>query len=170
MCKVKRLAECNKRVAITTTDRGVLFSSWYDASDDENIMYDHFRKEKGLAEKDIVSWTVHRDKRDSDTVYISDHAEKRLKERNNWNRKTALRMVKKVYDTGKRSSELTGYIKKSIKSLEKREPKLFIAYGEDVYIFDNNILVTVFPAKTNAFEKTSYEEREIMNEIRFTVA
>ncbi|MCR4610575.1 MAG: hypothetical protein K5644_01630 [Lachnospiraceae bacterium] len=84
--------------------------------------------------------------REDTYVHISEHAYKRMKERNGWNRKTANRMIKRIYINGQRPDEVKGYIKIWIvhKLGQVRENDEYVLYGDYVYIFNNNVLVTSF--------------------------
>lgn len=45
-------------------------------------------------------------------ITISKHAYDRMKSRNGWNRKTAERMIEKVYTNGLRPDQVKGYLKR----------------------------------------------------------
>ena len=80
-----------------------------------------------------------------DTIFVSEHAFDRMKERNGWNRKAAIRMVKKIYDNGLRPNEAGGKAKKYMKNRAEHNPEDDIAlYGEYIYIFRDNTLITAF--------------------------
>lgn len=84
-----------------------------------------------------------------DCIYISDHAFKRMKERAGWNRDAALRMAGKVYEKGKRIQPTTARLQKWFDqkmiiykgSMVSRE---FVLYGDYLFIFKNNILITMY--------------------------
>lgn len=84
-----------------------------------------------------------------DCIYISDHAFKRMKERAGWNRDAALRMVGKVYEKGTRIQPTTARLKKWFDqkriiykgSMLSRE---FVLYGDYLFIFNNNVLITMY--------------------------
>lgn len=158
MCKVKDINECEKRVFINTADGNFYYSNWFTDSDEKsdvtNSTLQELEEKENLKERfsidedDIVEWSVNRNK-DSNVIYISDHAFKRMKERNGWNKKTSLRMIKKVYDNGNRSSEMKGETKKYVLKREVYHPEdEYVMYGQNLYIFKSNVLVTVFPVHT----------------------
>ena len=82
-----------------------------------------------------------------DTIYISEHAFNRIKERVGLNRRSTMRMIHKVYDQGIRGEKVKGYIniwlkKKRRSSFQNEE---VVLYGKFAYIFKNKILITVIP-------------------------
>ena len=83
----------------------------------------------------------------SENVHISEHAYMRMRERNGWNKKTAKRMINKIYARGLRLDEVKGYKKKwmchrMINALKDDE---YVIYGDYVYIFREHVLKTTFP-------------------------
>ena len=94
---------------------------------------------------------------DVNEVVISKHAYERLKERNGWNKKTAERMLSKICIDGKQPEEIKGYLKIWVN--KKRTNKLgvatgFILYGNMLYIFRDNLMVTVIaaPSRTTVLQ------------------
>lgn len=88
------------------------------------------------------------------TIYISSHAMSRLKERNGWSRKTSLRMLAKVYDDGIRFDAMNGRLARWInRKISNGYPgDEFVVYGEYLYIFNGNTLITVIKTpKKNSF-------------------
>ena len=81
------------------------------------------------------------------TIIISKHAYQRIKERNGWNKKTADRMIKKIYVDGLRKEQIKGYKKQWFMHKEDSSDKNkeYVVYGDYVYIFSNNVLITTFP-------------------------
>ncbi len=83
---------------------------------------------------------------EEDTIYISKHAFQRMKERQGWNKKAAIRMMKKVFDNGILSNNKTGYISLWIKqkvTFNENDDRNYIIYGDYIYIFIKHILLTV---------------------------
>ncbi len=78
-------------------------------------------------------------------IEITDHAYMRMKQRSGWNKKTANRMIPRVYDLGTRAENIKGYLKawamKKVKEDELGDD--FILYGNFLYVFRRNMLVTV---------------------------
>ncbi len=162
MCKIRSAEECKKRVFIETKTGEVKKSEWFtdngeksevtNATRSERDTYLKLLKEFDLTEQDIIKWSVNRLK-EQEYIYISDHAFRRLRERNGWNKRTAFRMVKRVYDNGKRTKDIKGQIKTYIKKREKSHPDdEYVVYGNDLYIFCKHMLVTVFPLRKFAEE------------------
>lgn len=95
-------------------------------------------------------------------VIVSNHAYKRLKERNNWSKKAIDRMAIKIYETGIKSGDIKGYLKEWFlkKQLEAPDNTVHILYGDVAYVFQKPIksrapiLITAYPAPTkNAIER-----------------
>ena len=83
---------------------------------------------------------------EEDAIYISEHSFKRLKERVGWNRKTAKRMMKRVYEQGIRPDDLKGYqsIWISQRADKFRDFDEIVLYGMHAYLFRERVLITVF--------------------------
>lgn len=156
MCEVKELNKSELRIGIQLTNGCVVLSDWF--SDDEHHViedsinstekeievYNDLCFNKGINAADVVQWFVSR-KREDDTVYISEHAFERMKERCGLNRKAAMRLVKKVYDNGEDISRSKGYLLRWAKQKTIGSPEYdkLIIYGDYVYIFAYTTLVTV---------------------------
>ena len=86
-------------------------------------------------------------------IVISKHAYLRMKERNGWSKKAAKRMIKKVYCKGTRAKEVKGYLKKWINDVsdEAKEGVEYVLFGEKLYVFNNNIMLTVLPVPKRSF-------------------
>lgn len=79
-------------------------------------------------------------------IELTDHAFDRLKERNNWSRNTAKRMVQKIFEAGKDISRLNGCIKTWYDHRSDRDDDtLYLLYGTNIYVFRDNALITAFP-------------------------
>lgn len=80
------------------------------------------------------------------SVYISQHAYKRMRQRNGWNRKTADRMIKRIYSDGLRSDEFKGYAKRWFENRTNKSPQEeCVLYGDYIYIFKEHVLMTAYP-------------------------
>lgn len=78
-------------------------------------------------------------------ITISRHAEKRMKERCGFNKKSIERIVKRAYEKGTDYKDTTGLLKRWIKKIHLKNKKAneYRVYGQMLYIFDNGKLVTV---------------------------
>lgn len=164
MCQVVDIKNCEKKVIITLKDGTEILSDWFqdvEALVDETAInrtvgewevYQDMIRSNDIDENQVSKWYIMR-KREDDTIYISEHAMQRLKERNGWNKETAMRMLQKVYDKGKRGNEIKGYLSKWIKDKVANNNKgdYYILYGEFLYVFNYKTLVTVMnvPKKAN---------------------
>ena len=90
---------------------------------------------------------------DNNMIWITEHAYTRIKQRNRWSRKTADRMVQKVYDSGKRPEEIKGYLKAWMREKinEDNNGNDFVLYGEMVYVFRENALITVLHTPSKGY-------------------
>ena len=82
-------------------------------------------------------------------IIISNHAYTRLKERNGWGKKTADRMIIRVYLQGKRPSEIKGYLRLWVNKKVSNplgDVNEFVLYGNMLYLFKDNILLTAITA------------------------
>lgn len=102
----------------------------------------------GDAEKTLII----RDVSEDDAVYVSDHAEKRIREREGINRKAVSRIVKKAWEEGTDGTKVPGLTGQWVRSKDQHNRK-YIIYGNFLYIFDNarKVLITVIPvpSRTN---------------------
>lgn len=94
-------------------------------------------------------------------IYISNHAYMRLKQRNGWSPKTSDRMLPKIYSDGLKGEQVKGYLKQwyNFKSLNESDPTAkYILFGDKLYIFRQNVLITVLPtpSKYSALRKKIY--------------
>ena len=156
MCIVKEINACEKKIVITLNDQRVIESDWFEDDNKnrearatnrtigETKVYNNILKEEGLSINDVDYWIIRR-KRENDIVYISEHGMQRLKDRNGWNRKTSLRMMKRVFDNGLRMNELSKNVRKwLVGQLEETgRGYYFIVYGQFAYLFNYNTLVTL---------------------------
>lgn len=154
MCIVKELAKADRKVIIQTKD-GKNYSSDYFSAEggDEKIqnVLNHLKNLNHLKENQIECWYLSC-RYDEETIYISEHALERLKERNNWSKKTSLRMIQKVYDEGLDPKDIHGPISKWIRTREKvkDEGDILKLYGQNLYIFNRQTLITVYPVPKNS--------------------
>ena len=86
-------------------------------------------------------------------IRITEHAYCRMKQRNGWNRKTADRMIDRIYDNGKRMEQVKGYVKLWLKDKVSTDPygNDFVLYGQTVYVFRENALITVLHIPTREY-------------------
>lgn len=170
MCNVKRLGDCEQKIYIRTKDNKLHSSNWYSADLALDEALDKAKAELNINDDEIKSWNMRYNKFEEDTYYISKHAEKRLKERNGWNKKTQLRMMKKVIDNGKRGDEIKGTYKQIVKRVKDKYPaQEHIVYGDMLYIFNDKLLITVYYLKDNIIKKNKDTfTRDLQEEIMFT--
>ena len=157
MCKINKLSDAMQQVVAETVDGRIIKSLPYEDQEKALIgqthkaqeMYLEMLEENNVSNKEIVKVYVVRVK-EQDTVYISRHAFKRMKERNGWNRKASMRMVEKVVESGMRERDMEYKIRQwvKIKNAMRKKPDTdceIILYGSYIYIFsksDNTLLTS----------------------------
>jgi len=79
-------------------------------------------------------------------IVITNHAEERAKERLGWNRHAIERMADKAYEEGISHAEANPKIRKYFDKLflMKHQANNVRIYGQVVYLFSNNRLMTLF--------------------------
>ena len=84
-------------------------------------------------------------------IKVSKHAEQRMRERCGLNKKSIERIAQKAYDKGISHKNTKGNLNKWITSVYLKNTKAnnIRLYGEMIYIFCGNILVTVFQIPHN---------------------
>lgn len=155
MCKIEDLNKSKKRITVVTNDGTSYISEWIidDSETDETYInctknelaqYAAILEENNINPDDVKTWFVSR-RREKDTIYISDHAFVRMKERCGFNKKTAIRMVKKAYEKGTDITNVKDYLSTWAKKQELRQEdgERAILYGDFVYRFCYDTLVTV---------------------------
>jgi hypothetical protein len=77
---------------------------------------------------------------------VTKHAEKRMKQRLGLNRKASCRHATMVLNKGKKHNEASGRLKRYLDKLflEYKSSNNTRVYGEYVYLFNRNNLITVF--------------------------
>lgn len=154
MCKVKEAKEKQKKLVVQFTDGKEVVTEAFEDPDpywiDENGLSEAERRKltnvltwRGRSEEEVKDvWSIKLE--EEDTVYLSKHAVERMKERNGWSKKASMRMTKRIFDTGKRSDDLDGNLKKWVKSKEGRiDNSYYIVYGKNAYIFGGNTMITM---------------------------
>jgi hypothetical protein len=154
MCNVQLLRDSERQINIKTTTGEVYASDWYvetntrsQATNTEagSKAVETVMREFSINGDDVEEIFLNR-KKEEGTIYITDHAEGRLKQRNGWNKNTAIRMIKKVYDEGTRAEDVKGYLAPWFrhKTEEGNPGDEFVLYGDMVYLFNGQSLLTAF--------------------------
>ncbi len=159
MCKIYDATECEKSVRIKLKNGATISSKWFQDHDkitaanevnkteaEDNQLCIELKK-RNLTRDDVLEWNVLRKKED-DGLYITDHAFQRAKERLGWNRKTMMRMMKKVYDNGTADKDVKGSLAPWVKSRMERynAGERSIMYGNTMFVLCRNTVVTVINA------------------------
>lgn len=166
--EVKRLSEEKRKMCVVLKEGSELISESYhedrktigDFSDQEKAILEDLLQENNLERDQVQSVYIRKDTDDS-CIYISDHAFKRMKERNGWGQKTCLRMVKKIIECGT-AEKKEKYLENQAKRLEEMENAKVLMYGNTLYLFMNNVLVTVYePTKRKGASCSRYKEKRV---------
>lgn len=176
MCKVRDIETCEKRVCIYLESGEMVSSEWFFDDERKNTYgvyrftelekkaYDELIHANSITDEKIDHWAVARNKGDEDSVYVSRHAFDRMKERNGWNKKTSLRMVRKIFDEGMEPKDVPGQYKAWAIQKSKKNPEcLFKFYGQMLYVFDNKVLITVMKGTKLKFDSLRKEGIRIWN-------
>ena len=91
-------------------------------------------------------------------IQVSRHAEKRMRERCGLNRKAVERMAQKAFDKGIKRSQTKGNLNKWVTGLWSRNKSAdnIRLYGDKVYIFCDNVLVTVMQIPRDLVKDMEY--------------
>ena len=91
-------------------------------------------------------------------IYITEHAYIRMKERNGWSRKTADRMAERIYAHGIRPEQIKGYLKSWLREKINNDVNQndYIVYGQSLYIFRENALITVIHTPSKGYVAESF--------------
>lgn len=159
---VSHFDDCEKKVIIVLKNNRVFSSKWFEddtppavkkanCTEKELEIKNKLIEEYEINEDFIDRWYVTK-KRAENTVYITRHAEERLKQRNGWNKKTINRMALKIYNEG------TTLNKKehpwAIDMIKMRaKNSLYKLYGNFVYVFQDTTLITVLNIPQNINRK-----------------
>lgn len=85
------------------------------------------------------------------TLIITTHAFQRSKERMNWPKKVLEKMAEKAFEKGIKHSDTKGRLNKYIAGLsfKYKQGNNIRIYGQDVFLFHSNTLITVFRVPNN---------------------
>lgn len=104
-------------------------------------------------------------------IILTKHAEERLKDRIGLNKKSLKRNAQKAFDYGYKHSDVKGQLRKYVDKiyLENRDRNTYFdnirIYGDKVYLFKENVLVTVMqiPANLTKNLKSMIKKEELKN-------
>lgn len=163
MCEVKELCKTERKLIIVMKNKKRYYSGWYEDNgvievapgvfkSTESIIFNGMIEKYKIPMHLISEWFIVR-KRNTEPVYISDHAMRRLKERNGWKKSTSLRMVQRIYDEGISPEDVKGYLAKWVKTknAEMNQGDSLRLYGDILYVFHNKTLVTAYPVPKKGF-------------------
>lgn len=79
-------------------------------------------------------------------IVITEHAEKRAKERCGWNKSATHRMAKRAYCSGLTHTETRGKLHRYLDKvfLQKQSANNLRVYGTNIFLFSGNTLLTIY--------------------------
>lgn len=103
-------------------------------------------------------------------VYVTRHADKRIRQRLGVNKKSTDKIAEKALEFGITHAEAKGKLSKHLDGifLLNYKPTNMRVYNHSVYLFNGNTLITVLPlphkfwAYADKLQKQKYSEREAM--------
>ena len=172
MCDVRLTNMAERRITVDLKKNRTLTSDWFmdekclpvegsvNVTRKEKEVYDELLAKNGISEKDVLGWYLSI-KREEDNVRISEHAALRMRQRQGWNKKTAVRMVKRIYNEGQRPNEVKGYLRNWVlkKSSEGGRESECILYGDYLYIFRSQTLISVIHAPSKHRAESYYDHK-----------
>lgn len=81
-------------------------------------------------------------------IEITEHAYLRANERLNLGKDSFTRLAEKAFDVGKKQKDLKGKLKKYVSFLAKEYKSVPIIYGEFLFFFRQNKLITTYQIPT----------------------
>lgn len=99
---------------------------------------------------DSIVWTRSKRILSDDTVYVSEHALQRMKERAGFSKSAGLRMAVRAYERGTRITPSTAalrhwFARKNLLYNGSTYYTTFIKYGNFLYVYKNTVLITMYP-------------------------
>ncbi|MGN0242371.1 MAG: hypothetical protein ACI4CS_11835 [Candidatus Weimeria sp.] len=156
MCEVRDVTEAKKTIVYVLKDgtEGVTKPFYFTGKkalmeeEADNELAEEIFAASDIDINDVEKWHT-RSFLEPGYIYISDHAMLRLKKRLGWKKSTAMRMVKKIYDVGEDKEGADNIVKRWLDYKEKtvstpREGIYYRIYGQYIFIFDGQILVTAY--------------------------
>lgn len=155
MCTVREISDTRKAVDYVLKDgsRGTTAPFEFDDEMGERTLEDPViagaLEASGIAMDDIDDWHV-RAYLEPDVIYISDHAMMRLKKRLGWKKNAAIRMTKKAVEEGLTRDDVDSTLKNWIEYKETNtnynssSDIHYKIYGQIAYVFDRQVLCTVY--------------------------
>lgn len=154
--EVVELSSSKKRVTVTLKDGREITGGWFTDGAPEKVQgkvnatvgeereVARILGENGLSESDMQGWHISRLRKEGN-VYITDHAMERMRGRCGWNRKTAMRMVGKVVESGTPAEEAKGWLKPYLRHVASKQDENYwnVIFGGHLFVFRHESLITV---------------------------
>ncbi len=171
-----------KRISVITSSGKKYASKWTEIDEiyedyesihewEEDIIQDI---SDSLEKGDSIQSIALLDYKCGDGFYVTEHALKRVKERTGWNRRAALRMIKKAYENGEKDLSEDHYLYEWITKKTAQERFDFanlILYGNYLFIFRKKTLITVFQVpskeKITHIKKGNTSYKKSKEELRY---
>jgi len=88
-------------------------------------------------------------------LFITKHAIQRGKERFGWKKKVVVKMANKAYYEGRSIDETKGVISSYLQTIANNSVNNVKIYGDNVYLFDDMRLVTLYRLPTNMVKRAN---------------
>ncbi len=163
--EVGNLANEPKRITIELKNGDVIHTKWFkdnskpikskvNMTQREEQEIELLKKKRHISDDEIKQWYIAR-KRQCEKIYISNHAYKRLKERNGWNKHSADRMVVKVYKKGIDLRDVPFECSQWAMEIGNNHLNgdIYKIYGDSIFVFDRKTLITVLNIPTKIMKK-----------------
>lgn len=94
----------------------------------------------------------------SEKCIATDHAYTRAKERLGWKKRVLEKMMRKAFDQGVKHSQTKGRLRKYLNQLwlDYRTCNNVRIYGENIFFFKNNLLITVYRLDNRYIKHLTY--------------
>jgi hypothetical protein len=90
---------------------------------------------------------------------ITTHAKKRAKQRMKWNKNVLQKMANKALNEGYQHSDTKGTVHRYLTKLwfDHQNANNMRIYGEDIFFFKDNLLITLYRMPHNIIKKAKYQ-------------
>ena len=113
-----------------------------------------FQKTLDNLKKNCYNSLIKTDRRILDLVQFTQHSVCRMGERVSKGHKTMEKSAESALSRGKDPSDFPKEIRKYLENICLRSNGNFVkVYGNNIYLFNKNVLITVFPIKQNLLRK-----------------
>jgi len=162
--KTEEINEVPKKILITLKNGQNIATKWFEDNEKEfvssemttkeNQEYELILRQKHIEKIEVENWRIIK-KRSAENIYVTKHGYKRLRERNGWNKKTADRMLIKIYNDGLDLRDISNTCKEWAMEVGRQhsDSDVYKIYGDKVYVFKYTTLITTLFIPANIIKK-----------------